>query len=233
MIRVAAPGLRLSVLFAASTLLALILGRLSDGIGVLMYTRELIRNAVYVDLPDIYLHDLDHSLILNLTRTPQQLEIAPVWSSDGLRLAYVAYTLNGGGRRVCVVDLGQSDRCFSAGGGWHDQPAWIRDEQGERLLFLAYDTELGPSALVEGLVDGSLLPVDPASDVGAAYYGARAAMQDAYTAPVTANRRWAIIPTTLNGVVHLLLVDLRDASAPARQISWGRGDFFFPSWQPR
>lgn len=233
MIRVTLPGLRLSILFAAATLVALVMGRLSDGIGVLTYTRELIRNAVYFDLPDIYLHDLDHSLILNLTRTPEQLEIAPVWSSDGLRLAYVAYTLNGGGRRVCVVDLGQTDRCFSAGGGWHDQPAWIRDERGEHLLFVAYDTALGPSALVEGLDEGSLRPVDPASALGAAYYAARAVVQDAYTAPVTADRRWAIIPTTLNGVEQLLLVDLRDASAPARQVSWGRGDFFFPSWQPR
>jgi len=227
------PGLRLSALFTATALLSLILGRLTDGIGVLLYTREVIRNAVYIDLPDIYLHDLDRSLIINLTRTPDQLEIAPVWSSDGLRLAYVAYALHGGSRRVCVIDFGQPDRCFDTSGGWHDQPAWVRVDQTERLMFIAYDSELGPSMLVESVDDGQIRPVDPTSELGAAFYAARLDVQSGYSAPVTADGRWAIIPTPLRGGAHLLLVDLRDASAPARQISWGRGDFFFPAWQPR
>ncbi|MCS7070129.1 MAG: hypothetical protein NZM00_01375, partial [Anaerolinea sp.] len=116
-------GARLTGLFVVVSALAVLLGHFSDGIGVLAYTRELIRSGQYVDLPDIYLHDLDRGLIRNLTRTPDQIELEPVWSGDGLRLAYVTYTMRGSLRRICLFDLNGPEQCFDPGGGWYDHPA--------------------------------------------------------------------------------------------------------------
>jgi Tol biopolymer transport system component len=233
MMGMALAAARLLVLFALVTALAMLLGRFADGVGAITYTRELIRSGQYVDLPDIYLHDLDRDRVLNLTRTPDQIELEPVWSSDGLRLAYVAYALRGGLRRICLIDLTGPDRCFDPAGGWYDHPVWIADQGRERLFFEAHDTEFGSAALVEGLPDGQLRPLDPRRDEGSAFYAARAVVQRTYSAAVSPDGGHAIIPMDVSGDAHLFLVDLGDASAPARQISSGRGDFFYPSWRPR
>jgi Tol biopolymer transport system component len=106
----------------------------------------------YRDLnPDIYLTDLDHNLIYNLTRN-EAYDIAPAWSPDGEWLAFASD--REGRRNIYVMNhLGGSLRRLTNQGGIYTLPRWSTD--GQSLVFVALDEN--PNGIYSIGLDGSNL----------------------------------------------------------------------------
>lgn len=225
-----------TVLTSLPGLLAVPLGAALPGIGVMAYTREAARNGLLNQRGDVYLHDLDHGLVINWTNTLDWHEYRPVWSPDGRALVVTAYSLASADNRLCVLAWRQPTRCL-AEGGWYEHAIWI-DEA--RVGFQFGATLTGDVAIcvytydpaaVPGLQPAMLVCDDPA--MTAAYDDLNRPNTES-SLRLSADGDWAAIQQTdMTGRTAIALFDQRNTAAqPIRITPDDGGDYFYPAWQP-
>jgi TolB protein len=120
--------LLLPLLGAALIGAALVAGR------VYLRGDELLFVSYHEINPDIFIADIDHGLVLNLTRS-RAYDAEPAWSPDG---EWIAFSSDRDGvLQVYVMDAsGRNLRRLTNGGRAYGAPRWSAD--GERLLFLTH-----------------------------------------------------------------------------------------------
>jgi TolB protein len=132
----------LPVLSAALLGCALVAGRL------LLRGDELLFVSYHEINPDIFVADIDHGLVLNLTRS-QAYEAEPAWSPDG---EWIAFSSDRDGvLHVYVMDAsGGNIRRLTEGRRAYGAPRWSAD--GQRIVFFTHN---GASELYSINLDGS------------------------------------------------------------------------------
>lgn len=117
------------LLCAALIGFAVVAGRL------LLRGDELLFVSYHEINPDIFVADIDHGLILNLTRN-QAYDAEPAWSPDG---EWIAFSSDRDGvLQIYVMDAsGANVRRLTEGGRGYGAPRWSAD--GQRIVFVTHN----------------------------------------------------------------------------------------------
>ncbi len=83
---------------------------------------------------EIYLIDLNGSVIQRLTRTRRAIESSPTWSPDGEQIAFVS-DRTGSPQIYIMNDDGLDARRLTFEGGYNDSPVWSL--RGDRITFVS------------------------------------------------------------------------------------------------
>jgi Tol biopolymer transport system component len=150
----------LTVCCALSIGIAVGLARALPGDGIIAYTHD--TNG----LPDIYLLDPARNHRLNISRTSSGGENHPIWSPDGMRIAY-QLSAQEAHARLCIWAILRSPRCFDAVGNFDSDPRWSPD--GQWLLFGSAVIS-GGNLFLLNVATGDVVPLGVTANLGGDTY---------------------------------------------------------------